>query len=122
MSKRAAETVSRHVQELVRSNEANVCSISGPDHLGLLEHRQTLDITKCKTFFDGYIKGRTDLKAKTRNKYDQAVPWFVKKFGTDRELSSVTPAEFDHWHRWMVSECLANATANKRQADSKALQ
>ena len=130
MSKRAAETVSRHVDELVRAKEANVSANAdtllwsqGVDERiyttllkwGLVSPRKAIEADQrlCGPFFDSYVESRTDLGSLTINKYQQAVGWFTKKFGKDHPLESVTPADFDQWRRWMLDNGLSTSTANK---------
>tara|TARA_R110002049_G_scaffold2750_3_gene21832 strand:+ start:21858 stop:23072 length:1215 start_codon:yes stop_codon:yes gene_type:complete len=130
MSKRAAETVARNVEELVQLSRANVTptadlakwatGLDGRIHRtlaswGLLDARMevTADQKQCGVFFETYVVSRTDLKPTTRTKYRQAAKWFTDRVGADRHLSTITPAEFDQWHRWMVDEGLSQSTANK---------
>tara|TARA_R110002073_G_scaffold332412_2_gene518469 strand:- start:14008 stop:15270 length:1263 start_codon:yes stop_codon:yes gene_type:complete len=138
MSKRAADSVARHVDELVRAKGANTL----PDadsakwaaglegrlretlcKWGLIETRKEIPINErtVGAFFDTYIAGLTDLEASTRNKYTQASSWFTVKVGREKLLQDVTPAEIDHWRRWMLQEGLAQATANKHAKRIKKL-
>ncbi len=132
LNKRAAETAARHIDELVRATAANVAPSPEAtkwangiesDRMyqtlvgwGLVDARvaTTSDSRLCGVFFDAWIESRTDLAKQTRTKYKQAAGWFYKKFGRQRPMSTITPADFEAWHRWMVAEAgLAQATANK---------
>ncbi len=135
VSKRAAETVARHVDELVRARRAGVAaeieSAKWANELtGRLRERlaqwglvgaerrgQMADSARlCGPYFDQYVISRTDLKEVTRTKYEQSAKCFTKYVGRDRFLSDVTAADIDQWRRWMIDATtggLAVATANK---------
>ncbi len=135
VSKRAAETVARHVNELVRARRAGVAaeieSAKWANELtgrlrerlaewGLVGAERKVQLTDaarlCGPYFDHYVQSRTDLKEVTRTKYDQSAKCFTKYAGRDRSLSDVTPIDIDNWRRWMIDKSaggLAVATANK---------
>ncbi|WP_162006877.1 tyrosine-type recombinase/integrase [Roseimaritima sediminicola] len=130
LSKRAADNVARHVDELATAYAANIPPApettrwangtegsirKSLERWGLIDSRpaQTADCRLCVPFFESWIveNCRTD---RTENNYRQAVKWFVRRFGSDRTLTSITPAEFASWHRWMIhADRLAPSTANK---------
>ncbi len=130
MSKRAADTVSRHIEELVCASTANVTPAAEAESwLALLDGRIHTTLVKwglarpkrvipveqriCSTFFASHLADRSDWDSRTKNNYQQAIGWFLKRFGENKHIESVTLAEFDSWHRWMVSSGLAQSTANK---------
>lgn len=130
-SKHRAETIARHVDELVRANASNdrpdpatakwATASEGPvrsalERCGLVDHRPSLpaDAKRCGVFFESWVSDQTHLDPSTRTKYRQATTWWAKRFADERTLSSITPAEFESWHRWMINpDRLAEATANK---------
>ncbi|WP_197451613.1 tyrosine-type recombinase/integrase [Rosistilla oblonga] len=130
MSKRAADGVARHVDELANATAANVSPsadtlrwAAGLDgriyetlhRWGMVEARVAVDSDSrmCATFFRRWIATNCTT-ARTANNYEQAVTWFCKHFGDRRTLSSITPAEFGEWFRWMRhADRLAESTANK---------
>lgn len=137
-SKRAANTVVRHVDELVRTSKANsrpdpetVRWAAGIDDRirDALVKWDLIEATKeptaaertCGTFFDAYIDGRTDLKPTTRTKYKQAAKWFTDRIERDRLMADIAPTEIDQWRRWMIQQGLAQATANKHAKRIKKL-
>lgn len=130
VSKRAAERITRNVDDLV---EADAAGIAPPpaaikwatdvderlhrnlERWGLVDPRGTVDADGrlCRVFFEAWIVKNCD-NERTANNYRQAVGWFIRHVGNDRTLSSVTPADFADWLRWMVHpERLAQSTANK---------
>ena len=130
LSKRAADAVARHIDELARAAGANVAPSSeatvwanGVDDRiyaslvkwQLAETRISInaDSRFCETFFRAYVADRSDLSPITITNYGQAIRWFGKRFKADRLLSSITANEFESWHRWMVKSGLAPASANK---------
>src|SRR6056297_2784970 len=114
-SKRAADTVARHVDELVTAHLANVTPdaestrwANGVDdsvrqsleRWGLVDHRpaKSADCRLCLPFFESWIveNCRTD---RTENNYRQATNWFQQRFGKERTLTSISSSEFGSWHR-----------------------
>lgn len=131
INKRQADTIARHVEELADAfaknmpaspeavNWANDLAVDGRLYSTLLkwrlvEPRQAINPLDrvCKTFFERLIAERWE--GRTATNYKQGARSFVEHFGNDRTLASISPAEFDAWHRWMVKQGLAKATANKR--------
>ncbi len=131
VSKRNAESISRHVCELVRAIGAGIPpemeSAKWANELtGRIRQRlaewglvgaerrvgTTDEVRLCGAFFEAYITGRSDLKAITQNKYRQAAGYFVKFVGKTRLLADVTPADIDAWRLWMVSQGRSKATAD----------
>jgi integrase len=67
----------------------------------------------CKSFFDAYIQSRSDWDQKTRINYQQAANCFIKRFGKNRLLCDVTPADIDAWRLWMRRCGRSEATTAK---------
>ena len=120
-SKRVAAGVARHVEELVRSVEAN----SSPDAATTLSAgglkgrmRETLErwgLVDAKPkgngdadrllgpFLDRYIERRTDVGDRTTETYRQGRRFLVGHFGEDRQLRSITAADAQQWRRWLLA-------------------
>ncbi|EMI52687.1 tyrosine-type recombinase/integrase [Rhodopirellula sallentina] len=129
MSKRAAEGVARHVEELVRASAANVQPEAeaakwarGVDERihkslvkwGLTSPRVVVaeEDRYAGSFFERLITEKWE--GLTARNYRQGASSFTERFGADRLLSTITPVEFGQWHQWMRKQGLAEATANKR--------
>ncbi|WP_153559240.1 tyrosine-type recombinase/integrase [Roseimaritima sediminicola] len=121
-SKRAADTIARHVEELARAAEANVTADAGAVRwVESLEGRMRDTLTRwglCDAsdgrlrsdegrllgpFLDAYIARRTDVAARTTETYRQAKRFLVEHFGADRPLRSITAADAEQWRRWLLT-------------------
>ncbi len=122
MSKRAADTVARHIDELARAHAAN--TQPEPDAqrwaTGLngriretLERWDLVDPEPKRNddadrflgaFCDKYIKGRTDVTDDTREKYGHTKRYLIGMFGEDRLLKSITKADAKAWQRWLMQQ------------------
>ena len=77
------------------------------------------DIRCLEPFLETYIEGRTDLDSTTIVKFQNTRDWTVRYFGAKCLLSSISPAKFESWMRWMTHskdesrKALAISTANK---------
>ncbi|GAA4455378.1 tyrosine-type recombinase/integrase [Novipirellula rosea] len=129
ISKRAADAVARHIDELVRASAANVTPAAeaakwanGVDERinkslvkwGLIEPRVVVESEDrfCGTFFERLIQDKWE--GRTARNYRQGAKSFVEHFGAERTLASITAVDFEKWHRWMPNNGLAQSTANKR--------
>jgi len=121
-SKRRAETVKRHVEELVRSKSAGghpdpatdrwVATLDGKLFDALLRI-ELVDPKREQTsgdegrflgaFLDAYIQGRTDVGDGTTTNYKQARRLLVGYFKPDKLLRSITSADADRWRRWLLA-------------------
>ena len=120
VSKRAARTVERHVEELARAKTLNVKpDVVTEAWLGGVEPRIRKTLTKWELadpldtkltsdagrFLDAhlvaYISGRTDLSAATISKYERTRCLLVEYFGADRLLAKITEADADRFDRWL---------------------
>ena len=138
MSKRAAEAVARHVEELVRAGAAGVkpdasaaawaASVDGRIRK-TLEGWQLIDPINPTAgtdagrllgpFLDAYIADRSDIGTGTATNYGQARRLLMEYFDTDRSLSSITPADADRFRAWLLSRPVAwddDGNVTKRMA------
>jgi integrase len=122
MSKRAAEGVARHIEELVRATTANVQpdaeatkwanGLEGRiretiERWGLVDaapKRNDDSDRFLAAFCDRYIRGRTDVGVATREKYGHTKRFLVGMFGEDRLLKSITKADAKAWQRWLMQQ------------------
>ncbi len=126
VSKRNAETVLLHVNELERAFKGGVSPEPGTakwanEVTGRIRERLAVygfvgaerkqvcgDASRLvKPFFDQYIASRSDLKPATRYKYEQSAKYFTTYVGPQRLLADVTPADVDAWRLWLVSSAIA---------------
>ena len=119
VSRRSADTILRHVSELVRAARAGVNpetdSVKWSETLegrlrdrlascGLvtsLARRQTEKFRNLGPFIGAYIAERTDAKPSTITNYKHAKQWLVKYFGESILLADITPADSDRWQRFL---------------------
>lgn len=80
----------------------------------LLPLRSVTDETALAPFLDGYINGRSDVKASTLEVYNHAKSLMVGFFGVDRQISDISPADADDWRRWLSKKGLAINTVRRR--------
>jgi len=131
IAKRSADTILSNINELVESSAMNTTAkreaIEWANGLkderifaslvkwGLVSPRVAVDAKSrfCNHFFTSYVDKRTGWSPITTANYKQANRWFKKRFGDDRLLASITPADFESWHLWMIESGLAKASANK---------
>lgn len=131
MSKRAADTVARHVEELARAKMANTT----PDadtakwsmdldgriretlcNWGLIDPSQTRNEDADRllgTFCTKYITGRSDVSERTRGKYQQTRRLLVGMFGADCLLKSITKADAKRWQRWLTQQVVRRDDTGK---------
>lgn len=121
-SKRRAETVMRHVDELVRAKAAGggidpATSVWAIDlegklfnslaRIGLVDPKRHTslgeDARLLGPFCDAYIASRTDLKQATIDNYGHAKRLLVEKFGERHVLAAITVADAENWRRWMLA-------------------
>lgn len=145
ISKRAAETVMRHVDELARAEAANTTPdaesakwANGLDgriretleRWGLVEaapNRNTDADRFLGAFCERYIKGRTDVSQATRDKYGHTKRFLVGKFGEDRMLKTITKSDAKAWQRWLMEQpgskgkTMAESTASKHVKRAKTM-
>jgi integrase len=132
VSRRSADTVLRHVSELVRAAKAGVHpetdsvkwseSLDGRlrDRLaacglvGCSGKRRTETARVLGPFIDAYIAERTDARPSTITNYRHAKQWLVAYFGESMLLADITPADGDRWQRFLNDgDKLAPSTIEK---------
>lgn len=138
MSKRSADTVLRHVRELIHAAKVGVKpeaatvqwaqGLEGRIRDRLVEaglitgeaaERRERSHTLAR-FVDLYIEERTDAKPSTLTNYRHAKQWLVDYFGADKLLTDITPADCDRLQRHLLQN-LAASTAEKILKRSKTM-
>lgn len=122
VSKRQAELVKHHIEEILASLRTNQTIpqatkqwIDGLDtrllsslaSTGLIEGQQVLDLGNLAS---RYIKKRSDLKPKTTKFLRNAADKAIEFFGATKRAGSITIADARDWRRWMLAEGLSEAT------------
>lgn len=121
ISKRSADAVSRHIEELARADAANTRpdadTARWADGLdgrmrATLERWRLVDAMAKRNddsdrflgaFCDRYIEGRTDIDAGTVTNFKQARRLLVEYFAADKLLQTITAADADRWRRWLLA-------------------
>ena len=122
VSKRQAELVRARIEELLAAKKTGQSPspatrewVSSVDtrlrsklaSAGLIENSGILELEQ---LVSRYLTRRTDLKPKTkkflRNAGDKAIAFF----GANRRAGTITVAEAHDWRRWMLAQCLSEAT------------
>ncbi len=139
-SKRVADAVGRHCDELAQAMANNVAAApesilwaAGTDGKlretlvawGMAEPvnpRLATDAGKLLgAYCQAYINGRTDTSARTRINYSQARRLLVEHFGERKPLRSITPADASRWQRWMLAKPLAVASVSMHVKRAKTM-
>jgi hypothetical protein len=131
MKKATAEGIARRTQDLPDLTFAGLspdaelqawlakCSPLLLDKLarvGLIPQRKPVakvEAVKLGPFLDGYIRGRTDVKAGTAMNFEQARGSLVAHFGEERLLESITPGDADAWRISLKAKGLADNTVRR---------
>lgn len=141
MSRRTAESVQRHVTELVRARKANVRaetdsikwaeSLQGRIRDRLAEIGLASAVRAARSqdegrllgpFLASYITQRTDAKPSTITNYNHAKRWLVDYFGDRKILAEITPADCERWQRYLHDgDKLADSTVEKILKRAKAM-
>ncbi len=121
VSKRVADTVARHVEELARAKDANTTPAAdaakwaaGLDgrmrdtlcNWGLADPIQNRNADSDRflgPFCDKYIAGRSDLAQGTIDNYLHARRLLVQKFGERHLMGAITAADAERWRRWLLA-------------------
>ncbi|TWU33881.1 tyrosine-type recombinase/integrase [Novipirellula artificiosorum] len=140
LSKRAADAVARHVEELVRARASNVQpepdaakwargvdgrirdTLCGWGLVDPIQNRNADSDRFLGPFCDKYIAGRTDIAAVTLEDYTRVKGFLVDRFGQRCLLTTITPADAIRWQRWLVSDRgHSEATVSKYTKKAKAI-
>jgi len=140
VSQRSADTIFRHVSELIAASAAGVApdaksqqwanELSGRLRQRLVEYgladperpqAKTDAGRKLGAFVDAYIEGRTDIGGGTRTNYNQARRLLVEFFGEDHPLRAITSTDADRWRRWLLARPMAVATVSKHIKRTKTM-
>ena len=133
VSRRTADTILRHIAELVRAKNAGVNpetdSVKWSETVdGRLRERlaafgvvlpntrrpRTDEQRLLGPFIDRYIEERTDAKPSTITNYRHARQWLVAFFDDKKPLVDITPADCDRWQRFLnEGDKLAPSTIEK---------
>lgn len=132
VSKRNANTIFRHVSELIASNVNDVrpdastekwaSELTGPlltklTKAGLVQSRRSRDGSDADKllgpYCDRFIKQMVDADPGTRSNYKQSRDWLCKHFGENKPLIEITVADMGRWDRFLRSSGLARSNRNK---------
>jgi integrase len=131
MSKRSADAVARHVDELVRANASNMQpepeaarwaaglvgrmreTLAGWGLIAAHQKRNDDADRFLGAFIDRYISDRTDVEQSTRDNYGHARRLLVERFGERYLIGAITAADAERWRRWLLARVV------QRDADGK---
>lgn len=140
VSKKVAESVGRHCEELSGAKGANTNAL--PESIawaegtegklreslvkwGLAEPVSPRTLTHAGSllgpFVDDYIAGRTDCKPNTIKNFKQCRRELCEYFGELRPLKAINPADAERWRRKMLARPLAIATVSKHVKRAKTI-
>ena len=84
--------------------------------VGLIPRRERATL---KAFLDSYIEGRTDVKFRTKWKYQTTRQNLLDFFGNDKPLRAITPGDADDWRLRLAKRGLAENTVRKHTSIAK---
>ena len=131
VSKRQAESVMQHVEQIVAALITRSAPPPETSHwladlqdelldklarVGLARGRQTVLL---RQFLDGYVASRTDLKPLTIIKFNATVDYLCDHFGEDRNLREITAGEADQWRIFLISKKMGENTVRKHAQIAK---
>jgi len=64
-------------------------------------------------YLDGYSRERTDVKPRTRIKYNATKDYLLEHFGKNRNLREITAGDADDWRRFLNAKGMAENTVRK---------
>ena len=119
-SKRQAETVKSHIEQLLSALGAGVAPDVhtaqwlggiGPELRGKLLKADLIEPTAddkgpvtLGPFLADYVSRRTDVKESTQKCYRRTVNCLVQFFGSECRLDSITAADAELWRVWLATE------------------
>ena len=123
LSKRGADAIARHVEELSRAKDGGVGaaadsvawaqSIEGRMRETLVSWGLADPISTKLTsdegrflgaYCDAYIEGRSDIQESSKEGYRHARRLLVEFFGVKHLLRAMTPADALRWQRWLAND------------------
>jgi len=128
MSRDDAVSIKRHIEHLasalttgqpIRPGTADWLADVGDElhsrlaKAGLCEPRAAAERATLGAFTRAYIVGRKDAKPNTVRNMERARTQLVGYFGSDRQLSSITPGDADAWYQHLVGQGYAPATIGR---------
>jgi len=131
MPKRNAETVKTRVEHLLTSQISRqpldgdtakwVASLDDVlagrlAAVGLISQRDSAFLGE---YIDGYIDSRTDLKPRTRIKFNATRDYLLEFFGGNRNLRDITPGNADDWRVFLLGKGMVENTVRKRTQIAK---
>jgi len=143
-SKRRAQTVERHVEELLRAQAANekpepsatlwADALDGKlrtslERLGLIVPRvvATTDRRTLEAFVASYVSSRTDIGKATTFKYNNTKRFLLAHFGADKPIADITRSDAKAWQRWLLAQpgsqgrTMAESTVSKHVKRTKTM-
>ena len=140
VSKKTAETIGRHCDELAGAKGANIAPgreavawANGTvgkirDLLVSWELAEPINPKLSEdaghylgAYIDMYIDGRTDVAKNTKINFKQAKRLLVEFFGERHPLRSITAADGERWRRWMLAKPLSIATVSMHTKKAKTM-
>ena len=131
MPKRDAESVKTHVEHLLaaqitkqpldRETARWVANLGDTladrlANVGLIRKRESATLAD---YIDAYIAGRTDLKPRTRIKFNATKTYLVEFFTADRSLRDITEGDADDWRVHLVAKGMGENTVRKHAQIAK---
>lgn len=128
VSQRAAETIKFRVEQLLAAkltghaletdtaqwlNDLEPAMADKLARVGLIPKLETKAMGTLKAFLDDYVRGRSDIKARTAVRLEQAGRKLIECFGPDRRLRDFTTGDADKFRLWLVGQGLAENTVRR---------
>lgn len=141
VSKRVAEKVAAHCEELATAKRANVQPAAGSvTWANSLKGRMRESLVSwgladpvsprllvdegrfLGPFVDAYVASRTDWKPNTVANVKQVTRLLKAHFGERYLMRAITPGDADRWQRWLTVDCkLSVATVSKHSKRAKSI-
>jgi hypothetical protein len=84
--------------------------------VGLIRQRESAYLAG---YIDAYIAGRTDLKPRTRIKFNATKGYLVEFFKADRNLRDITAGDADDWRVFLLAKEMSENTVRKHTQIAK---
>jgi len=84
--------------------------------VGLIRQRESAYLAG---YIDAYIAGRTDLKPRTRIKFNATKGYLAEFFTADRNLRDITAGDADDWRVFMLAKSMSENTVRKHTQIAK---